>query len=205
MLLCDIGNTSFHFLDDSSEYKKDVITFNPKDIKEVVYYICVNQAVQESLNHLDNWIDISIYIDKSKYYETMGIDRIFACEALNNSIIIDAGSAITVDLVKNGIFEGGFIYPGVIAMQKTYKNISPALDYSFNFELDLDKMPKNSRDAISYAYLKTFYSEVVSHDMEIVLTGGDAKKFALLFKDAKVNERLIFDGMKKIIKKVDLC
>ena len=135
----------------------------------------------------------------------MGIDRIVACESIIDGLIIDAGSAITVDVVKGGVFEGGFIYPGVNAMAQTYKNISIALDYSFNFELDLGKMPKNSQDAISYGYLKTLYSEVMSHNIDIFLTGGDANKFAKIFPDAKVDDKLIFSGMKKIMKRAQLC
>ena len=90
-------------------------------------------------------------------------------------------------------------------MAQTYKNISSALAYSFNFELDLDKMPKNSQDAISYGYLKTLYKEVTAHDTKLFLTGGDAKEFAKIFPNAKVDELLIFKGMKKIMKKAGLC
>ena len=36
--------------------------------------------------------------------------------------------------------------------------------------------------------------------MDIYLTGGDAKEFAKIFPNAKVDERLIFNGMKKIMK-----
>jgi type III pantothenate kinase len=90
-------------------------------------------------------------------------------------------------------------------MEKTYANISPALHYSFNFELNLDKMPKNSVDAISYGYLKTLYVEVISYNMEIILTGGDALEFALIFRDAKVDKQLVFNGMKKIINKANIC
>ena len=200
MLLCDIGNTSYHFLDGENDFKEAADTFNPSTIKEKVYYICVNPRVKETLKDLQNWIDLSLHVDMSKYYQTMGIDRVVACESINDGIIIDAGSAITVDMLKNGVFMGGFIYPGIRAMSQTYKNISTVLDYSFNFELDLDKMPKNSQDSISYGYLKTLYSEVVSHNMKIFLTGGDAKMFAKIFPDAKVDERLIFKGMKKIMK-----
>jgi type III pantothenate kinase len=200
MLLCDIGNTSYHFLDGENDFKEAADTFNPSTIKEKVYYICVNPRVKETLKDLQNWIDLSLHVDMSKYYQTMGIDRVVACESINDGIIIDAGSAITVDMLKNGVFMGGFIYPGIRAMSQTYKNISTVLDYSFNFELDLDKMPKNSQDSISYGYLKTLYSEVVSHNMKIFLTGGDAKMFAKIFPDAEVDERLIFKGMKKIMK-----
>jgi type III pantothenate kinase len=136
----------------------------------------------------------------------MGVDRIFAIEALeSDGVIVDAGSAVTVDVVKEGTFVGGFIYPGIKAMHKTYENISDALSYSFNFDLALDIMPKNSRDAISYGYLKTLYAEVVSHRLPIILTGGDAKEFAKIFKDATIDEQLIFKGMKKIIQRADIC
>jgi type III pantothenate kinase len=205
MTLCDIGNTSYHFLDENRSYKKSVSDFNPKEITEDVYFISVNAKVKEKLSSLKNWIDLSEYVDMSNYYESMGVDRIFAVEAIESGVIVDAGSAITVDLVKNGVFMGGFIYPGVEAMRKTYANISEALEYSFNFECDLDIMPKNSQDAITYGFVKTLYSEVISHNMPIILTGGDALAFKKIFKDAKVDEELIFSGMKKIIKKAKLC
>lgn len=205
MLLCDIGNTSCHFLDGENDYKEDVKSFDTKSIHENVYYISVNSEVNAGLQALKNWTNLSAYIDKSKYYETMGIDRIVAVEAHSNAVIVDAGSAITVDVVKNGFFEGGFIYPGVDAMRETYKNISPALNYSFNFDIDLDIMPKNSQDAISYGFLKTLYSEVMRHKLPVILTGGNAKELQKIFKNATIDEALIFDGMKQIIKKAKLC
>ncbi|WP_229855232.1 type III pantothenate kinase [Candidatus Sulfurimonas marisnigri] len=205
MLLCDIGNTSFHFLDGDEDYKKDAKTFEPSTVQERVFYICVNPDVKNILKPLKNWVDLSLHVDMSKYYETIGIDRVIACEDIGDGIVIDAGSAITVDLVKSGKYEGGFIYPGLMAMSNAYKNISTVLDYSFNFELDLDKMPKNSRDSISYGYLKTLQSEVLSHNMKIVLTGGDAKEFAKIFTEAIIDERVVFNGMKKIMKKANIC
>ena len=205
MILCDIGNTTYHFKTDSMVYKENVTTFSPNTIKEKVFYINVNKNISPKLLELENWIDITSYIEKDLYYETMGIDRVVACEAIYDGIIVDAGSAITIDRMKNGVFMGGFIFPGIDAMQKCFTNISKALEYSFNFECDLDIMPKNSQDAISYGYLKTLYSEVTSYEQPIYLTGGDAQKFKSLFKDAKVDEFLLFDGMKKIIQKAKLC
>ncbi len=200
MLLCDIGNTSYHFLSDDSDYKESVSTFNPSSITQKVYYISVNSSVGKILDTLDNWINLKPHVDMSSYYETMGVDRIFACEAIENGVIVDAGSAITVDVVKDGKFQGGFIYPGINAMAKTYENISPALAYPFNFDLDLDRLPKNSRDAISYGYLKTLYLEVVSYEQEIFLTGGDALQLAKIFTTAQIDKALLFKGMKKVLK-----
>jgi len=202
MILCDIGNTSYHFLDSDKDYKEDVNIFNPSIIKEKVFYICVNPKIKIVLESLDNWIDLARKIDIKNYYETMGTDRIFACEAISDGVIVDAGSAITVDIVKSGIFDGGFIYPGKKAMKETYKNISSALNYEFNYLLDFDKLPKNSQDSISYGYLKLLYSEVNSYNIPIYLTGGDAKLFSKLFPKAEIDEMLIFKGMKKIIKNI---
>jgi type III pantothenate kinase len=205
MLLCDIGNTTYHFFLEGRGYKEDVNLFDPSTIGEKVFYICVNQHVKEALQGLENWIDLSIHVDMRKYYETMGIDRIMACEAIDNGVVVDAGSAITVDVVKEGRFEGGFIYPGARAMSECYKNISSALKYSFNFEVDLDKMPKNSRDAISYGYLKLLQSEVNSYKMDIFLTGGDAINFKKIFPASIVDETLLFRGMTNIMKRANLC
>ncbi len=202
MILCDIGNTSYHFLDANDDYKKDVKTFDPSTLKEKIYYICVNPKVKIVLESLSNWVDLAQYVDMKNYYATMGIDRIFACEAVQNGVIVDAGSAITVDVVKDGVFKGGFIYPGKRAMSETYKNISSALAYEFNYDLDLNILPKNSQDSISYGYLKTLHTEVTSHNMNIYLTGGDSLTFAKIFPDAKIDELLIFNGMLKIIKKI---
>jgi len=201
MLLCDIGNTSLHFFDGENDYKVDVKSFDSSTIKEEVFYICVNPQLKEVLKLLKNWIDLSLHVETTKYYDSMGIDRIMACEAVSDAIIIDAGSAITVDLVKNNVYDGGFIYPGVLAMEKTYKDISSALDYKFNFDINLDVLAKNSQDSISYGFLKTLYLEVVSHNMHVILTGGDAKKFISIFSEATLDERLIFKGMKKIYNK----
>ena len=201
LILCDIGNTSYHFLQDETESKHAVLDFQPESVKDDVYYISVNPHVDAQLAPLNNWHDLRPLVEWDNYYETMGIDRIMACEAIEEGLIIDAGSAITVDLVSDSKFEGGFIYPGLDAMQETYRNISPRLDYSLNFELDLDKMPKNSRDAISYGVLRTLYSEVMRHDRQIYLTGGSAKVLSNVFKNAIVDELLLFKGMKKMMEK----
>jgi len=201
LTLCDIGNTSYHFLKDLTTTKEYVSTFDPSIVTEDVYYISVNPHVDILVSKLENWYDLQACIDWNNYYETMGVDRIVACEAIKNGLIIDAGSAITVDLVVNSSFEGGFIFPGLEAMQATYRNISPRLDYSLNFELDLDKMPQNSRDAISYGVLRTLYSEVMRHDQQIYLTGGNAQALSQIFPQAIVDEHLLFKGMKKMMEK----
>jgi len=207
MLLCDIGNTSYHFLDtqNGNDAKERADSFDPAGVKETVYYVNVNEAVQQRLEGLENWIDLRPFVAWEDYYTTMGIDRIMACEALQEGVVIDAGSAITVDLVRGGRFEGGFIFPGLPALRETYRSISPRLDSSFNFDLQLDKMPKNTQDAISYGALGLLAREVRSYKLPVYLTGGDALAIMPLFAQPSYDPLLLFSGMKKIIQKAGLC
>ncbi len=205
MLLCDIGNTSFHFYDGSRDWRHDVATFDPASLTQEIAYICVNSEVSLKLAKLANWIDLALHVKRDSYYETMGIDRIMACEFIDNGVIIDAGSAITVDYMKAGCYEGGFIYPGINAMQYAFASISPRLKYPFNFDVDLGKMPKNSQDAISYGFLAPLQSLLSGFDAPLILTGGDAPLLKPLFEDAQLEPLLLFCGMAKIIDKGRLC
>jgi type III pantothenate kinase len=66
-------------------------------------------------------------------------------------------------------------------------------------------MPKNSQDAISYGYLRLLYTEVMRHNKPIVLTGGNAAQLKHIFKEAKVDEMLIFKGMNTVISRIKKC
>lgn len=207
MLLCDIGNTSYHFFDDATgiDYREAVAAFDPASLSETLFYINVNADVQPRLNALAPWRDLEPAIDRRRYYASMGIDRIAACEAVKEGVIIDAGSAITVDVVRGGEFEGGFITPGLRALRQAYRGISPHLGSSFNFDMPLDKMPKNTRDAISYGAVGLLAARVRSFGLPIYLTGGDAPELAPLFDAPRLEPMLLFMGMKKIIQKAKLC
>ncbi len=207
MLLCDIGNTSYHFYDDEKgiDYKEDAGTFDPATVAAPVFFINVNAALEPALGALANWTDLRPFVAWERYYETMGIDRVMACEAIDEGVVVDAGSAITVDVVKQGRFEGGFIYPGVPALADTYRRISPRLAYSFNFDMQLDKMPKNTPDAITYGAVGLLAREVRSYGLPVYLTGGDASTLMPLFAQGALEPLLLFSGMKKIIQKADLC
>lgn len=207
MLLCDIGNTSYHFYDDAKgiDYKERADTFDPASVTSPVFFINVNAALEPVLGALEKWTDLRQFVAWDRYYETMGIDRVMACEAIHEGVVVDAGSAITVDVVRQGRFEGGFIYPGVAALAETYRRVSPRLAYSFNFDMQLDKMPKNTPDAITYGALGLLAREVRAYGLPVYLTGGDASALKPLFAQAAVEPLLLFSGMKKIIQKAALC
>ena len=199
MLLCDIGNTSFHFYDLQHDSKKSVNNFDPASITEDVHYICVHPRIKKELKQLPNWHDLEKRIDRSRYYETMGIDRIMACEAVKSGVIVDAGSAITVDIMQDGLFQGGFIYPGIKAFEGAYASISDALAYELRSDIDLTHLPKNTPDALSYGFLSGLVKEIESHGLDIILTGGDALLLQRHISKAKVEPLLLFKGMLSIL------
>ena len=197
-LLCDIGNTTFSFSDGKKAFVDD---FDISSIKEKVYYISVNQYWEKRLSMQENWINLRSFVDFKKYYKSMGIDRVMACEAVQDAVVIDAGSAITVDVIKRGTHQGGYIYPGLAALAKCFKDISPALEVSFNFDIDLDKMPKNTEDALTYGAIAPLLSNIreISKDLPVYLTGGDAERFKPFIPDSTVSQDLVFKGMKKVL------
>ena len=197
-LLCDIGNTTFSF---SNGDKVSVERFDISSISDEVYYISVNHYWEKRLDMQENWINLRDKLDFSKYYESMGIDRVICCEAVENAIVVDAGSAITVDMIEDDIHKGGYIYPGFLALEKCFKDISPALEVSFNFEIDLDRMPKNTDDALSFGAIAPLISHIrlLSTSLPVILTGGDAEKLLPFIPNAKIDHDLVFKGMEKII------
>jgi type III pantothenate kinase len=200
-LFCDIGNTHFYFYDGEDSYKVKAEGFDRSTVQSEVYYISVNDYWEKELADEKNWINLRTWVDFDKYYESMGIDRIACCEAVEDALIIDAGSAITVDKVKNGQHLGGYIYPGFNAMAKCFKDISPRLEVSFNFDIDLATMPKNTRDALSYGAISPLISQIRedSDTKAVIITGGDAERLLPFIPGALIDHELVFKGMKKML------
>ncbi len=205
IILCDIGNTTADIYENSVCKKMILSEFKPELLTGEVWYVSVNHALTEILESLPNWHNIVTLIDWKKYYPTMGIDRIMVCEAIDEGVIVDAGSAITVDVMKDASYKGGFIALGLRAAQEAYARLSPSLSMSFNFEVDLTIMAKNTPDAITVGFLAPLIQSIKSYGNPIYVTGGDAHLLSSFLKEAIVDETLIFKGMKKLIDKGTQC
>ncbi|MDD5717945.1 MAG: type III pantothenate kinase, partial [Sulfuricurvum sp.] len=165
----------------------------------------VNTLFNEKIKPLKHWHDLRGWIQWDKYYPTMGIDRIMVCEAVDDGVIIDAGSAITVDIMSKGIYQGGFITLGLRSVEEAYRRISPALEMSFNFEVDLTIMAKNTPDALVIGFLAPLVQKIETLGRPLYLTGGDARLLSHYLTEAIVEQDLIFHGMKKLIEKGSKC
>lgn len=202
MILCDIGNSKYHFLIDDKN-----IEFNIEDtlpiLKDTIYYISVNEKATIKLNSFyKKTVDISKYVKLKTFYKGLGIDRKVACIYSKNSIIIDCGSAITIDIVKDGNHKGGYILPGINAYKLAYKSISNKLDHNINIKINLDKIPLNTKNAIESSIVYSILNiikKIQSKDYEIIFTGGYGDILSSYIQNSHYKKNLILNNMKDII------
>lgn len=198
MLLCDVGNFSAKFWDDGRLFSLSIDELNKFNPKEDVYYISVNSKF---IPKSSRFIDIKDYFKFDTIYKGLGIDRIAGCYTIENGVIVDAGSAITIDLMISNTHQGGFITPGIGSYINAYKSISPVLDIPFNSQIELDYFPQKTNDAVAYGVVKPLVLAIneMAKNKEIYFTGGDGSFFVKFFEKAIFDKNLVFRGMLKAI------
>jgi len=117
-------------------------------------------------------------------------------------IIIDAGSAITVDVMEEGRYKGGYIFPGLKAMLKSYEEISPVLKTELNKTISLVQLPTTTKEQISYGIIASIKALIDKHSngQKLYFTGGDGHLLSTFFEEARYDEKLVFYGMQRAIK-----
>lgn len=203
MILCDIGNTNVHINENGR-----IRTMSFDELKvyrpdEDVYYINVNRHVKVNAS----FINLAKKIKFRSTYTGLGVDRAFACYAVPTGVIVDSGSATTIDVMNNGVHLGGVILPGLDAFLKAYEDISPALKCVLNTQVSLESLPQRTSDAISYGILKSTVSIIAEFatGKNVVFTGGNGSFLSRFFDGAIYNKNLVFDGMIKLLKEENLC
>lgn len=204
MILCDIGNTHLHFYNKRNVWKVLPQNLKKEFLDSEVYYISVNPENEERLLKLHKQsFNIAHLIELDTTYRGMGIDRKAACIGVFDGIVIDAGSAITIDVMHEGMHLGGCILPGLYSYGNAYGAISDALKKPMNFNVSLENLPQMTQDAMSYGIFKgiKLLVEDMAKNKKIFLTGGDGKFFSKIIENSTYDEMLIFRGMEESIKK----
>jgi len=214
MILCDIGNSTFHFLVGEDEFKIGVDESLERDIfstiDDEVYFISVNEKGRNIFqNKFPKAIDLKEKVEfQTPYSSTLGIDRIVACKFFDDGIIVDFGSAITVDVMENKKHLGGFILPGFDSLKMIYPQISPKLQFEFKSNIDFDRLPQNTDVAISMAIVKMVVQPIEDiqkkYNKNLIITGETAKIFLPYLNNYEFQERLIFESMKQIVHSFDV-
>lgn len=200
MLLADIGNSRVHIFDGNKVSHISINEMIELYNDTPVNYISVNSSFVAPKNY--PWSDISSLLTLQGAYDTMGVDRKALCFSHDNGIFIDAGSAITVDIVRDGVYRGGFILLGIRAYAEAYGEISKALKIDFNPKCSLESMPFTTKDSISYGIISSIKSAIDSHssDLPLYFTGGDGEWLSGFFPNSIFDELLVFRGLQKVLK-----
>ncbi len=201
MLLLDIGNSSIKLRgEDGAIVRRSPEGFDYPE--EPFCYINVNPTQERTVAALPHARDLGGLFRFESRYAGMGVDRIAACYTIEEGVVVDAGSAVTVDLMRGGGHAGGFIMPGFSATKACFANISSRLRYDPDETVPLDALPQNTADALRYATIKPLLLMIAdtAEGLPIYLTGGDARRIAYYLEDATVIEDLVFRGMEKVIK-----
>ncbi|WP_033915567.1 type III pantothenate kinase [Campylobacter sputorum] len=206
MLLCNVGNTNANFFDDGKISSMDIANFMSYVPKEKVYIINVNESVKDKIISNSNFINLEPYFELECDYVGLGVDRIANCYAISDGAIVDAGSAITIDIMYQGVHLGGTILPGLSFLQKAYSSISPRLNVGLNTQIGLDSFPQNTLNAVSYGTILpiVLIVEYMSKGKKVFFTGGDGEFFIKFFDKAIYDKTASFRGMLKIIKEKGL-
>lgn len=201
MLLCDVGNTHASFYQAGKVSQIDVKALKEFKPPKRVFYISVNEGLKPFLQSSANFFNIEPFFSIDSEYVGLGIDRIAACYEIKNGIIIDAGSAITFDVKKNGKHMGGFIMPGLSAIMKAFCQISPRLNVHLNSAIDLNALPLCTKDALSYGAIAPIIATIKQniHDEKLYFTGGDGKFLSKFFKNTVYDKTLVFRAMQKVV------
>lgn len=150
---------------------------------------------------------------------TLGLDRYLSClgavaNAKSDVIVIDAGSAITIDYMSSDAeFKGGVIIPGKQVMLEAMIHSLPELPLP---EGGLpDQFPgKSTMDCIRWGVHGSFQSSII-HFLDryqqmtpkratIYVTGGDSGYVESLLKGSREvipDECLLFEGMREFIRR----
>lgn len=139
---------------------------------------------------------------------TVGQDRLLcalgaSARAEQACVVVDAGTAITVDFVDGeGVFQGGVIAPGLRMMLRALHQSTAALP---NLDLvppakDRGPFGKHTREAMTLGVLNAArglvretverFAEAYEAYPQIIATGGDAP---LLFEDSDLVENIVPD------------
>ncbi len=219
-LIVDIGNTNlklFCFKNDKTDISKvfqsdeEALIFIKGQEKIPRNTVCILSKVREISCELDNYlhsefktIDFSyrLKLPVSINYKTpgtLGHDRIAAVSGAavmfpgTNVLVIDAGTAITYDILENGInYLGGTISPGIKTRFKALHTFTGKLPLLNINEGKQNLFGKTTEEAIVCGVQNGILYEVEGliaefqtqfDNLKVVFTGGDCFFFEKLLKN----------------------
>ncbi len=173
----------------------------------------LEQVVGHSLL-FDSSVEVPIGIVYSTPH-TLGRDRVAAAVGAaaeypaRNIMIVDFGTAITIDLVsEEGIFEGGFISPGVTTRFRALNEFTASLPLC-SPELPSDEIAISTKAAITQGVMNGIKYEIEGYidqfskkkcNLFVIFSGGDSIFFDKQIKNAIfADPDLVIKGLDRIL------
>jgi len=212
-LLIDVGNTAVKWLF-KGEYGSALISDFSLDLlpkSEQMLISCVgDKSLLEGLDEavfVQSPAQFGQFVSAYQIPQALGVDRFLAMIASidqhpnQTRLIIDAGSALTFDLVlADGRHQGGLIMPGLGILRRSFAQFS-----SESKQLTLKETANNTHHAWEYGTAQMFMSvieqQIQTHlsqygDLQVILTGGDAKIIAYRLQcSVVIKPHLVLDGL----------
>lgn len=149
-------------------------------------------------------------------FDTLGLDRIAAAVGAvancKDALVVDAGTAVTLDLVAGGEFRGGNISPGLRLRLRSLNKFTSRLPL-VNPNGDTPRLGYDTATAIRSGVVNGIVSEICSTykdatekmpNLALLLTGGDADFFAPLLEQKglhpQIDHSLVGRGLEEIFK-----
>lgn len=136
----------------------------------------------------------------------LGVDRwlaLVAAYAKNNQavIVVDAGSAVTVDMVgAEGVHQGGYIVPGLRLMHEVLWTGTDRIKVKAKPIVEISEPGLSTDEAVDKGCLLLLVSMIESlaakYQSKLIITGGDGSLLCdALNVDAKLYPDLVLEGL----------
>ncbi|MDG0968294.1 MAG: type III pantothenate kinase [Porticoccaceae bacterium] len=137
--------------------------------------------------------------------DTLGVDRWLAMVAAYSKyhqpiIVVDAGSAITIDVVSaNGLHLGGYILPGLdLARTSLWQGTQKVkAEYTSTSSVELGRSTGDAvNNGVRFSVITSINQLAKNYDGLVVLTGGSAPALELLLNlPMQLIPHLVLDGL----------
>jgi len=187
-----------------------VVSSVRKDVREAIHESLGTVNVKELTVH-----DIPHELLDYETPETLGIDRFLACygateQTTNSVVVIDAGTAITIDFMdQDDVYHGGLIAPGISSYAEMLSQKAPALP-QVEMEIPQTWPGKSTIDSLKWGQAgfirMAIEATLTKYEIEfgpfdLFFTGGDgATVQSLISAEGKQRPFLVFEGMERMVK-----
>ncbi len=243
-LIIDVGNSSTKAAilcmgEPQKEYKWEGENIDYDELARAISDFFIEKAIISSVKHHNSAIfsflnnmgvqlvefTVDMVLPITNCYKTpltLGRDRLAAAIGAmtifgdnSNILVVDLGSAITIDMVVDGCYLGGNISAGASLRFRSLANFTDKLPLlSLHQESDGELFSRNTNSAIVEGVVCGIVGELEWYiqkaqrehgNINVIFTGGDANYFEKKIKNTIfVNYNLVIVGLNRVLDEIEI-